>query len=524
MNRTLNTRRKTTLLIAITCALALFAFAASACSSGSSSSSSASASGSGSGTTESYTVPNVVSLTQSDAEKSILSSGLQLGNVTFEASSSVPLGSVVSQNPKALTAAPANSKVDIVVSSGPESAKNATVPNLYGMSQADAKKALENVGLVGVPSNPEVTTEVQPGQVFKQSVAAGTSVPAGSSVAFTVAIAPAQVSVPNVVGQMQADAKTAIEHVQLGFDYTVAYNDSVEKGRVISQSVAPGTRAQAGTIVTVTVSLGAAPTENVEVPNVVGYSWSDAEKAVRSAGLAVRYTGDPAGIMVSQDIAAGTQVAKNTLVTVSLSQPKQTVEVPNLIGMSVTSAEAATDNLNLVLDTSGATHGTITDQWPAAGTIVDERTTVNVTVDASDFGWTSASSASDAASKAGLSSFDVMDSVTVGGVTFSQPAFSATKGAAEARYMADGKTLYIRSSDSNSTSLLTDYNEGDFAYRWTQNHKGLEITCFGDTDGAAQVIAWSVANQPFAITYQGQGGTTATLAPDDITSLVSGIQ
>ena len=327
-----------------------------------------------------YTVPNVVSLTQSDAEKSIHASGLQVGTVKQESSDTVPLGTVISQDPKALTNAHANSKVNLVVSSGKKEAKEVAVPDLKGKSQSEAKTALDKIGLVGIAANPEESTAVKPGLVFKQSVAPGTKVKEGTKVTFTTALAPAQSTVPDVTGKSLADAKKAIEGAKLGFDHTSAYNDKVAKDLVAAQSIKAGEKVKAGTTVTVTVSLGKAPVDNVKVPDVISYSWTDAKAAMRSAGLSIRYTGDPAGVVVSQDIKAGTMVAPNTLVTVQLSTPVEMVEVPDLIGMSVTSAEEATDALNLALDAS-ANEGTVVEQWPEAGKQVEARTTIRVTVE-----------------------------------------------------------------------------------------------------------------------------------------------
>ncbi|MBO4352531.1 MAG: PASTA domain-containing protein, partial [Eggerthellaceae bacterium] len=298
------------------------ALAGCSCSSQQSSSSSSSAS-----EDAMYTVPNVISLTQADAKKAILASGLQVGDIKQEASDTVPLGSVISQSPDPLMSAKANSKVDLVVSTGKAEPKEVAVPDLKGKTQNDAEKALSDAGLVGVASNPEETDEVQPGQVFKQSVAPGATVKEGTKVAFTVAVAPAQTTVPNVVGMAEADARAAFDKAKLGFDYGVAYNDDVEKGKVIAQSVAAGSKVRQGTTIAVTISLGAKPVDNVEVPNVMSFSWSDAEAALRSAGLAARYTGDPAGTVIAQDIAAGTKVAPNTLVTVTLSSPTPKVTV-----------------------------------------------------------------------------------------------------------------------------------------------------------------------------------------------------
>ena len=326
-----------------------------------------------------FTVPNVISLTQSDAKKAIHASGLQVGTVTSQPSDTVPLGSVIDQTPKGLTQAKANSKVDLVVSGGKAAAKDVIVPDLKGKAQKDAEKALSDAGLVGVASNPEESDAVQPGQVFKQSIQAGTKVKEGTKIAFTVALAPAETKVPNVVGLSHDDAKKAITDAKLGFDSTTAYSDTVAEGVVISQSIPADTQVRQGTNLVVNISLGPKPQQDVTVPDVMSYSWTEAQSTMSSAGLAVRYTGDPAGVVVAQDIAPGTKVAPNSLVTVTLSVPVHYVDVPNLVGMSVSAAEAATDSLNLVLDASNH-DGTVTDQWPAAGTQVEERTTISVTV------------------------------------------------------------------------------------------------------------------------------------------------
>jgi beta-lactam-binding protein with PASTA domain len=63
-------------------------------------------------------VPSVVGLTVAAATSSLQSSGLTVGTVTNQASSSVPAGKVISQSPSAGASVPQNSAVNLVVSSG----------------------------------------------------------------------------------------------------------------------------------------------------------------------------------------------------------------------------------------------------------------------------------------------------------------------------------------------------------------------------------------------------------------------
>lgn len=471
-----------------------------------------------------YTVPNVVSLTQSDAEKAILASGLRMGKVTNKESDTVPRGSVISQSPKGLTNAKADSKVDLVVSKGKQEAKDVKVPDLKGKTQADAEKLLQEQKLVGVAATPQESSEVQPGQVFKQSIAAGTVVKEGARVEFTVALAPSTVKVPNLVGLTSDEAHAALTAAGLGFDHTAAYNDRVPNDKVISQSIAAETSVKSGTTVSVVVSLGKKPEEKVAVPNVLTYSWHDAEATLESAGLTARYTGDPAGDVVAQDIEPGTMVDPNTMVTVTLEKSAVMVTVPDLVGMSPSSAEDILGDLNLVLDLDGGIHGTIVSQSPEAGAQVEERTTVTAVVDSSDFGWNDASSASKAAKGAGLSSFSVEKNVYAGDTNYSNPTYAYITGVAQAFYEGAAAGVVIRKSDADHASKLSDLNRDAFAARWNINFKGQTITCYGDSKGAASVAIWNIGDEWYGITYQGFGGETVTMDEDEVSSIAFSVQ
>ena len=65
------------------------------------------------------TVPDVVGLSQSNAESAIVAAGLTVGGVTTQNSDTVPAGDVISQDPVAGTSVTIGSGVDIVVSLGP---------------------------------------------------------------------------------------------------------------------------------------------------------------------------------------------------------------------------------------------------------------------------------------------------------------------------------------------------------------------------------------------------------------------
>ena len=138
--------------------------------------------------------------------------------------------------------------------------------------------------------------------------------------------------------------------------------------------------------------------------------------------------------------------------------------------------------------------------------------------------WSKVDSAAAAAQAAGFEGFDVMDEVTIGDMTFTKPWFGYLDGVAQAAYEQPACVFYIRKADGVYGAALSDRDYSEFASKWTQNHKGLEINCYGAEEGAATLIQWNVGSEAFAATYQGLGGEEMTMTPDDITSIVSGIQ
>ena len=89
-------------------------------------------------------VPNVVGLTQANADAAIVGAGLVVGSVITTNSNTVPTGDVISQAPGAGTNVAPGSAVTIVVSLG----ALVPVPDVAGLSQANADTAIVGAGLV----------------------------------------------------------------------------------------------------------------------------------------------------------------------------------------------------------------------------------------------------------------------------------------------------------------------------------------------------------------------------------------
>jgi hypothetical protein len=163
-------------------------------------------------------VPNVVGLTQLAASAAIVGSGLIVGTVSLQSSSTVASGSVIGQSPASGTGVLDGSTVNLTVSSGPP---QVAVPNVVGQTQAAAGSAIVGAGLAVGTVTPQSSATVTAGEIISESPAAGTSVAVASDVNLVVSTGPTVVqllaallfevtgvgpgnSLPNKVAQAQA--------------------------------------------------------------------------------------------------------------------------------------------------------------------------------------------------------------------------------------------------------------------------------------------------------------------------------
>jgi PASTA domain len=132
-----------------------------------------------------------------------------------------------------------------------------SVPNVVGDTQSVATTAITGAGLtVGTVTQASSAT-VASGSVVSQAPAAGTSAASGSSVALVVSSGLAPVSVPNVVGDTQAAATTAITGAGLKVGtLTQATSSTIPKGDVVSENPVAGMNVESGSAVALVISTG----------------------------------------------------------------------------------------------------------------------------------------------------------------------------------------------------------------------------------------------------------------------------
>lgn len=158
----------------------------------------------------SRTVPAVTGLTLDEAISAIKQAGLAVEQNQVM-SSTVTVGSVVTQQPPAGASVESGSIVSIGISSG---AQTITVPDVTGMSLKDASATLTKLGFSIAGSTPTPSALAPTGSVVTQQPVAGAQVLSGSAV--TLGIADGNVVIPNLVGKPVTQATQTLQSPAIG--------------------------------------------------------------------------------------------------------------------------------------------------------------------------------------------------------------------------------------------------------------------------------------------------------------------
>jgi eukaryotic-like serine/threonine-protein kinase len=200
-----------------------------------------------------FTMPTLAGKQRAEAVNELIGVGLQDPNNGIEnqeVDSDQPPGTVVGSNPAAGAQVPkVGQKVTLQIAREPEIA----MPNVVGQESQTAQQLLQQAGFqVSVQS--EQSDSVPSGRVTRTDPGANARVKRGSSVTMFVSTGPQNVSVPNVVGQMQNQASQTLQ--QAGFQVFVSQqnsNNPSDNGRVLAQNPAAGQQQPKGSGVTLTV-------------------------------------------------------------------------------------------------------------------------------------------------------------------------------------------------------------------------------------------------------------------------------
>ncbi len=242
-------------------------------------------------------MPNLLGKTMTEAKTELANLGISITLSGSEASSEYKENQIMRQNIKAGERTAVGSTVEVVTARAgtgttaedsdtekpQEKKEQATVPNVVGQTEANARSALEAAGLkVGSVTEANSDT-VQEGYVISQGMTANTQVERESSVNLVISKGPNKVKVTDVIGHEESRATNELQGD--GFKVAVkdVYTDEMRQGLVVSTSPEKGTPVDPGSTITISVSRGR---EQVKIPSVsVGMTFEEAADKLEDAGF-----------------------------------------------------------------------------------------------------------------------------------------------------------------------------------------------------------------------------------------------
>ncbi|GIF11575.1 Stk1 family PASTA domain-containing Ser/Thr kinase [Actinoplanes teichomyceticus] len=201
----------------------------------------------------------------------------------------------------------------------PKQPQQVAMPDLKGLTEAQAKQRLTDLGLTGIPQVDTVQDKDCKGEVSKQTPVASTQVPVDTQISFTICNAPEKVTVPTgLVGGTSAAAEAALKERGLVPKFRDVASAS-PKGQVIEVED-EGEEVEPGTEITVKVS----DNKLVIMPDVVGQSQDGATALLTDKGLKVDVqivpgdgTQEP-GTVISQSEKAKSRVEIGSTITIEV--------------------------------------------------------------------------------------------------------------------------------------------------------------------------------------------------------------
>ena len=241
----------------------------------------------------------------------------------FEYADSIVIDQSVPEGKKVKPSTP----ITITVSKGADPTEEINFPSdLKSMTKDEIEDWIQENKLQKTKITTQFSTTVENGHVISYELKNTDegSFERGSTLNIVVSKGPApagQVTVENFEGKTLAEAQTWANNKKLTFNKEEAFSDTVDSGRIMSQSVKVGEALKEGDVFTVVVSTG----KCIHIPNLVGYTKEqlDAWQANKNNTVVVvpssRYNTAPAGTVIAQSIAPGTVVESGEVLELGIS-------------------------------------------------------------------------------------------------------------------------------------------------------------------------------------------------------------
>lgn len=202
----------------------------------------------------------------------------------------------------------------------PAASDQVAVPDLQGLTVAQATTLLKNTGLLLGDQLPQASTERPKDTIISQSPGRDIMVSKGSTVDIVISTGPGQVAVPQLADLISPDdARVALGKVGLSLGTVTQENADAAAGTVLRSDPEAGTMVDPGTSVSIWISSGL-----IAIPNVVGYPATQAQAELANAGFNVETvpqvdTSVAEGTVLSQNPVGGGTAEQGATVTLTVS-------------------------------------------------------------------------------------------------------------------------------------------------------------------------------------------------------------
>lgn len=209
-------------------------------------------------------VPSLTGKTMDQAKQELNGTGLGIRQAGTASSDTVEKGQIISQDPADGKTVEKNTTIEVIISSGAadgNSENKVDIPNVVGQSETDASAALTAKGF-NVTKTTSYSSSVAEGYVISQTPNGDTQGKEGDTITLEISLGSEKITVPDVSTSYKSEEQAREMLSQFNVSTTTKYSDT-DAGIVIGQSLAAGTQADPGASITITVSLGPEPAQQI---------------------------------------------------------------------------------------------------------------------------------------------------------------------------------------------------------------------------------------------------------------------
>lgn len=203
-------------------------------------------------------VPDLTGSTYDEAKEALNKLGLGISQSGTESSDTYEEGEIVRQDPEKGKKVVEHTTINVTLSSGKG---EVDIPTVIGKSEADAIKALTDADFT-YEKKYDYSDTVAEGNVISQTPEGKGK--EGDKITITISQGKNMITVPSITAPNYTDEATAKQKLSgLNVIVKTAYSETISAGVVMEQSISAGTQVATGTDITITVSQGPEPSQEV---------------------------------------------------------------------------------------------------------------------------------------------------------------------------------------------------------------------------------------------------------------------